>query len=332
MKSWHEANRKEAIRYGAMSEIERSVAKPEGLPAMADLNDLYLFGRVVEAGGFAAAERLTGIPKSRLSRRIAALEKSLNVRLIQRTAHRFHVTEVGQSMYRHARSIAEEAQAAVAVAGEALSEPGGLIRVSASVLMGELLLAGWLGDFVRQYPKVRVHLDLSNRFVDLLAERLDLVIRYSSTPLQSADVVARTLGTSGMVLVGSPALLAACGEPADVPDLINFPALGQGSLDSVRPWAFEAADGSTVLHHPQPRFVTDNVLALREAAIRGAGIIQLPLNACEEALRSGALQKLLPHRRSVGTPVYAMYPSRRGMPSGVRALLEFLEERIRATP
>jgi DNA-binding transcriptional LysR family regulator len=298
--------------------------------AIDDLNDLYLYGRVVEAGGFAAAERQTGIPKSRLSRRIAALEKELNVRLIQRTAHQFQVTEIGQSVYQHARSIADEVEAVVATVGATMSEPGGLIRVSSSVLIGELMLAGWIADFMALHPKVRVSLDLSNRFVDLLGERIDLAIRFASKPLPSADVVARLLGISRMVLVGSPALLAAHGEPKDIDDLQRFPALGQGALEAPRPWAFKGADGATVLYQPQPRFSSGNMMALREAAVRGIGIGQLPFDACREALQDGRLELLLEHRESIGTPVYAMYPSRHGVPSGVRALLAFLEERFRS--
>jgi DNA-binding transcriptional LysR family regulator len=85
-----------------------------------------------------------------------------------------------------------------------------------------------------------------------------------------------------------------------------------------------------VLHHPQPRFVSDNVIALRDAAVRGIGLAQLPLDACQQALRDGALKLLLEHHESIGTPLYAMCPSRHGMPSSVRALLTFLEERFRA--
>lgn len=299
--------------------------------AVDDVNDLYLFGRVVEAGGFAAAERLTGIPKSRLSRRIAALERQLNVRLIQRTAQHFQVTEVGQNVYQHARRIADEAETVAATVGEALNEPSGLIRISAPVFTGEAMLSGWLAEFIVKHPRVRVSLDLSNRFVDVLSDRIDLAIRFSSTPLQSADLVARQLGVSIMVLVGSPKLLASLGQPKDIGDLPRYPALAQGTLENARPWAFKGDDGKTILHHPQPVFVTDNILALREAATAGAGLIQLPLESCEEALAAGTLQTVLQHRESAGTPLFAIYPSRRGMPLGVRALLEFLQERLRGT-
>ena len=294
-----------------------------------DLNDLFLFGRVVEAGGFAAAERQTGIPKSRLSRRVAALERQLNVRLIQRTAQHFQVTEVGQSVYQHARRIADEAEAVRATVGDALNEPSGLIRVSASVFTGESVMAAWLAEFVRRYPRVHIALNLSNHFVNLFTERIDLAIRYSSNPLPSEDVVARPLGASRSVLVASPSLIAAHGEPKDMADLSRMPALGQGTLEAVRPWAFKSADGSTVFHPPQPTIVIDNILALREAAIAGAGLIQLPLEACSDALAAGKLSVVLGSLESEATPVYAIYPSRRGVPLGVRVLLEFLEERFR---
>ena len=295
-----------------------------------DLNDLYLFSRVVEAGGFAAAERQTGIPKSRLSRRVAALERQLNVRLIQRSAQNFAVTEVGLAVYQHARRMAEEAEALAMTVGEALNEPRGLIRVSASVLAGESVLAGWLAEYQVQHPRVRIALSLSNRFVDLIAERFDLAIRYSSRPLESADIVARRLGASRMVLAASPRLIDKLGEPADVADLDRFPALAQGTFENARAWTFTAEDGSQIVYQPKPIFVTDNILALRAAAEAGAGVVQIPVEACRDALRAGTLREILAHRPSAMTPVYAMYPSRRGMTAALRSLLEVLEQRFRA--
>jgi DNA-binding transcriptional LysR family regulator len=294
-----------------------------------DLNDLYLFARVVEAGGFAAAERDTGIPKSRLSRRVAALEKQLGVRLIQRSAHAFSVTDVGHSVYRHARAMADEAQSVISTVAETLNEPSGLVRVSSSTLTAELYLAGWLGEFMSRYPKVRVALELSNRFVDLLTERIDLAVRFSTASLASADVVARPVGVSRMVLVASPALLAKHGAPVDFVDLARLPAIGQGTLESVRPWTFKAPDGSAIVHHPEPRLVIENIIALREAAIHGAGVVQLPWDACKGALERGELRLVLEHYLSIGVGVYCVYPTRSGMPAAVRVLLSFLEERFR---
>lgn len=298
---------------------------------MEDLDDLYLFMRVIDAGGFSAAERSTGIPKSRLSRRIAALEARLGVRLIQRSAHSFHATAIGESVYRHARAIADEAEALRATVSQTLAEPSGLIRVSSSLLTGELTLSGWLADFMNLYPKVRISLDLSNRYVDLLEERIDLAIRFSSMPLDSADIVARPIGQAGMALVASPSFLAAHGEPDALEDLGRFSALAQGSLGAIRPWIFKDANGVRLMHQPQARFISDNILALREAALRGAGLVQLPTDACKDALRDGSLRVLLPQLESVGATVYAIYPSRRGMTSAVRTLISYLEERFQAS-
>ena len=297
---------------------------------MQDLNDLALFASVVDAGGYSAAERRTGIPKSRLSRRIAALETELGVRLIQRTANRFFVTEAGERVYRHARSIADEADALAASVAETRDEPAGLVRVAAAPLAGELWLAGWLGEFAVRHPKVRVALSLSNRYVDLLAERYDLALRYSSTPLADADVVARPLGQSGMSLLASPAFLATHGEPADLDALRGLPAVVLGRLEHPRPWAFTGADGEALSFVPPTRFVVNNIVAARAAAIAGVGLAQLPHGAADDALAGGSLREVLAAFAPPLTTAYAVYPSRRGTSAAVRHLIAFLEERMGA--
>lgn len=295
---------------------------------MDKLDDLITFLRVADAGGFSAAERSTGVPKSSLSRRIAALERQLGVRLVQRSSHAFHLTDVGERVYRHARAMADEADAVQATVSESLAEPSGLIRVSSSLLQGELFLARWLGEFMELHPKVRVSLDLSNHYVDMLAERIDLAIRVSGAPLVAADVVARPIGTGTMVLVGSPALVAHHGAPRTLADLDRFPLVAQGQAETIRPWVFRLPDGRETMHLPQPRFTSNNLLAMREAVLAGAGLAQIPQEACRDALREGALVELLPELAPPVSTVYAVYPSRRGLAFAVRTLIDFLEERF----
>lgn len=297
---------------------------------MDSLDDLMAFLRVADAGGFSAAERSTGIPKSRLSRRIAALERQLGVRLVQRSSHAFHLTDVGERVYRHARAMADEADAVRAAVSEALAEPSGLIRVSSSLLQGELFLAGWLADFMALYPKLRVSLELSNHYVDLLAERIDLAIRVAGAPLAAEDVVARPIGTGKMVLVASPVVVERHGLPRSPADLHHFPLVAQGNAETVRPWAFGDAGGRETVYLPPARFVSNNLLALRAAVLAGVGAAQIPLEACRDALRSGALVELLPERAPPVSTVYAVYPSRRGLAFAVRTLIDFLEERFRS--
>src|SRR2546427_460498 len=147
---------------------------------MHDLNDLYYFAMVVDHGGFAAAERALGIPKSRLSRRISQLETDLGVRLLQRSTRRFAVTDVGTSVHRHAQTMLAEAQAAREVVDRLSAEPRGVVRASVPVSLAQMQLPKLLPKFLEQYPKVRLQLNISNRRVDIINEGYDVALRVRS--------------------------------------------------------------------------------------------------------------------------------------------------------
>jgi DNA-binding transcriptional LysR family regulator len=290
---------------------------------MAKLDDLDLFARVVEAGGFAAAERATGIPKSRLSRRVSALETRLGGRLIERSAHSFAVTPVGQVVYRHALAMLGEAEAAEAAVTEAMGEPAGLVRISAALMTGELILAAMLADFAKLHPKVRIALSLSDRFVDLTVERFDLAIRASSAPLANSDLVARRVWESGFLTVASPEYLARAGMPDSPAALSKHDCLGLGTLDTVRRWFFQGAEFAI-----EPRFRIDNLVALAQAAVRGLGLAQVPDYTCHRELAAGTLVRVLEEWELPPSSVYAVYPSRRGLTAATRAVLDYLAERL----
>src|SRR5579862_7619316 len=143
---------------------------------MRDLNDLGLYAAVVTHGGFSAAARALGTPKSRLSRRVAALEAQLGVRLVERSTRRFSVTDTGQDVYRHARAALAEAEAIEEVAMRLKAEPQGLVRVSCPQ-GADRIMATALPDFLRQHPRLRVQVLVSNRRVDLIEEGIDVAIR-----------------------------------------------------------------------------------------------------------------------------------------------------------
>ncbi|HET7796051.1 MAG TPA: substrate binding domain-containing protein, partial [Rhizobacter sp.] len=256
-------------------------------------------------------------------------EAQLGVKLVHRTTHRFQVTEVGRRVFTHAQAIANEAAAVSAAVSDVLAEPSGSLRVSTSPLAAELYLGAWLAEFAMQHPKISLSLETTNRFVDLIGEGIDLALRYAATPMQSEDIVARRIGEGRMVLVGAPVLFKGVGEPRDIGDLPSYPALGLGGVGAVRPWTFRADSGDELIYQPTPRLVSDSVPALREAALRGAGLVQLPSAACAQALRSGSLHAVLTARDSLPTPLYAMYPSRQGMTSALRTLVDFVEERFK---
>lgn len=296
---------------------------------MLDLDDLALYARVVEAGGFTAAGRASGIPKSRLSRRIAALEDRLGVRLIQRSARSFAVTQVGEVVYGHAQKMVSEAEAAEAAANEVLSEPSGTIRISASVMMGELILAQLLAEFAQTYPKVKISLSLTDRFVDVAAERYDLAIRASSGPLTNSELVARLIWQTQFIVVASPKFLAAHGTPKKPDDLLNAPCVGLGSGDMERKWPFRhPSTGVSSELAVDSRLTVDNLIACVQAAVHGLGFAYVPDYTCHRELIAGSLRPVLTEWAPAPGPVHAVYPSRRGVTSAVRHLIDFLAERM----
>jgi DNA-binding transcriptional LysR family regulator len=295
---------------------------------MDNLNDLYLLVRVVEARGFSAAERATGIAKSRLSRRIAALEARLGARLVNRDTHSFDLTPLGETVYRHARNMVTEAQNVQLAVDDALAEPSGVIRVNASLLMGETILSGLLAEFATRYPRVRFHLTLTNRYVDLIAERIDLAFRAASAPLEPEDVVAREIALAPNVLVGSPELIALCGDPDAPTALATFPCLAYGTPQALREWRFVSPDGEPVEQRVDPIFIVENFVALREAAVAGLGFAQIPRYICAASIEQGRLVEAMRAWPSQPAKYYAIYPSRRGTAPAIRMLIEFVKEQL----
>src|SRR5690349_5838598 len=180
---------------------------------MQDLNDLFYFSIVVEKNGFAAAGRALGIPKSRLSRRIAQLEERLGVRLLQRSTRRFSVTDAGQRFHRHCQAVIAEAQAAEDAVAVLASEPRGLVRLSCPVSIVQNVMARVLPGFAEKYPQVKLLILSTNRRVDLINENVDVAVRVRFKLDTDADLVVRTFGHSHSLLVASPTYLERHGRP-----------------------------------------------------------------------------------------------------------------------
>lgn len=296
---------------------------------MQDLNDLFYFARVVEQGGFAAAARTLGVAKSKLSRRIALLEERLGVRLIQRSTRRFSVTEVGQSFYSHCKAMLVEAEAAEEAIEVTRSEPRGTVRMSCPVMLLDTLVGGMVADFMVRYPGVEIHLESTNRRVDLLGERMDLAIRVRPPPLEDSDLVMRVLAERSQCLVANPALIARFGMPEVPADLARFPTLGLGLPQGEHVWRLYGPDDAYVALPHQPRLVTRGMLALRAAALAGVGVVHLPTMFVSEYLASGELIHVVPQWAPRPEIIHMVFPSRRGLLPSVRALMDYLAERFR---
>jgi len=296
--------------------------------ALQDLNDLYFFAAVVEHGGFSAAGRALGVPKSRLSKRVAQLEERLGVRLLQRTTRRFVVTEVGERFYAHCRAVLEEAQAAQDAVDELRAEPRGVVRLSCPVSLTQTVLADVLPNFLALYPKMQVRVVSSDRRVDVIGEGYDLAIRVRTKLDTDANLVVRSFGQSRTLLVASPTLLNALGRPTVPAELSKLPGLSMREHEGAQVWELVSATGQQVNVEMQARLITGDFAVLLESARRGFGVTLLPDFVCAPAITRGDLEVVLPDWSVPEGIMHFVYPSRRGMLPGVRALVDFLAERL----
>ncbi|SDK44833.1 DNA-binding transcriptional regulator, LysR family [Pseudomonas indica] len=285
------------------------------------LDDALIFTRVVECHSFTQAAQSLGMQKSTVSRRIALLEERLGVRLLNRTTRKLRLTEVGQAYYDRCRQIMLDFAEAEQAVMQLQQEPSGLLRITAPIEFGQLLLGRVLGEFMRQYPQITAEVELTSRYVDPVEEGVDIAIMVGQP--QDSTLIGRKLFETARRLCASPGYLAAHGTPRTVQDLANHRAILLPH-DSPRYWPVQ---GESV---PCQRVLScNNITFAREAAMAGAGIAGLPLLITEQAVRSGRLVELLPEARLPVGELYAVYPSRRFQAMKVKAFLDFLMGNLR---
>ena len=294
---------------------------------MDDLNDFYYFVKVVDHGGFSKAGLALNIPKSRLSRRIAELEARYDIRLLQRSTRHFSVTQTGHEFYARCLAMLVEAEAAREVMERKQSEPQGIVRLSCPTTLLEYRIGNLVSDFMVAYPKVQVHLEATNRQVDVLGEGLDLALRVRFPPLDDSDLVMRVLGESPQRLVACPKLLEGRSLPRHPAELGTLPSLDWGPPRD-HTWHLEGPEGMTAQVRHSPRYITDDMTALRQAALRGVGIVQLPCMVVDQDLQRGALVDIMPGWAPKVGLIHAVFPSRRGVLPSVRLLIDYLATHI----
>ena len=306
-----------------------------------DADDLLLFARVAESGSFSRAAERVQLPKSTVSRRIAALEKRLGERLLQRTTRKLVITEFGQGVLDHARALSEEVDAALAFALSRQARPSGRLRVSMPGDFASTALERPLAEFIRDYPEVSLELDLSPRRVDLIGENFDLAIRMGALP-DDAQLAARRLATFTTGLYAAPSLLREHGEPLAPEALRTMPALMLLSRagDPV-PWqlslreaaaadaprasaskARRAASEHTIV--PQQHVRANSPDVLIRLARSGAGVVAVADFFAEPYLARGELQRILPDWCLPDADCWAVFPGRRLMPAKTRAFIDMM--------
>ena len=287
-----------------------------------DLNDLRFFAAVVEHGGFSAAGRKLGLPKSRLSKRVAELEAQLGVPRLQRTTRKLVITPVGERFYGHARVALEAAQAAHHAVAELRAEPQGLVRVSAPISLAQTVLGPIVSRYLAAHPKVRLQVFASNRRVDVVGEGYDVALRVRERLSEEVELVARTVGIDRNVLVASPAFLDRVGRPESPHDLERLPVLSYLEREESS-WELARGDERARVT-VAPRLACGDFPLLVQAAIAGLGIALLPATTCGAEITRGELEPVLPEWSAPFGILHFVYPSRRGLLPAVRAFIDAL--------
>jgi DNA-binding transcriptional LysR family regulator len=295
---------------------------------MQDLNDMLFFAEVVDQGSFAAAGRTLGIPKSRLSRRVADLEERLGVRLLQRTTRKLSLTQAGEIYHRHCVAMREQAEAADEAVARVQTEPRGTVRVSCPVTLAQTTIGLVLPRFLAAHPQVRVDMLVTNRVIDLVAESVDVALRVRSGMDDSGSLVVKSLGPTHGTLVASPQLLQRHGQPTRPEELRNLPTVAMSAADGRTSWRLLGPQGQEHEFQSQPVYTADDLLTLKFALLQGTGMSVLPDYMCSEELRDGRLVPVLPGWAPPAAKVLAVFPSRRGMVPAVRRVLDFLGENV----
>ncbi|HEY0525123.1 MAG TPA: LysR family transcriptional regulator [Stellaceae bacterium] len=286
------------------------------------LEDIETFVRVVDAGTLTEAARRLGISKSVVSRRLSELERTLGVRLLQRSTRHLGLTHTGAAFYERCVAILADLGEAVDAVTEQTGELKGHLRLAVPVSFGILHLGSALCGFMQKHPGVSLDLDLNDRYVDLVSEGYDMAVRIGRLP--DSSLIARRLATSRRVLCCSPAYAARRGLPERLADLAGHDCLTYASSTGQQlQWQFQ--NGNEIERvRVDSRFHANNGDVLRDAAVGGLGITVLPTFLVADPIGRGQLQIVLPDCEPVPGNVYAIYPQNRHLSAKVRGLVDHL--------
>jgi len=294
---------------------------------MLDLKDVFYFVQVVDRGGFTSAGQSLRLPKSTLSHRIQELETALGVRLINRTSRQFAMTEVGAEFYQYAVALLQSAEEAEGAVRHRLAEPSGVVRVTTAVEIAQFALRDLIPVFLNAHPKVSVVEIATDKMVDIVGEGFDVAIRGHTAALQSSNLVQRAIaGVPWFLFAGRDYLerMKAPGHPGDLARHSTISMVRSGPAQ----WNLRGPDNNQVTVPIEPRFQSNNMVTLKQAACANLGVAALPGYICRAELQAGTLVQILPEWTAADARISALMPYRTGLLPAVRSFVDFLAAEI----
>lgn len=295
---------------------------------MDHLHRMAVFARVIEVGSFSGAARSLGVAKSAVSRHVGLLEEHLNVRLLNRTTRKLHLTEAGEEFYGSCKRILEEADQAVRRARDVQGEMIGTLRMTLPIDFGRRFVLPHLIEIAQEHPRLDLRLLFQDNEVDLVAQGIDLAVRIGRLP--DSSLVARALGPVSSCIVASPCYLEANGTPTTPDEIKNHRWIVYSRLGPVNKVRLQAGDQLTEIA-VDPRIQADSGAVMADMARAGLGVTLLPTWFVEDDLAAGRLVHLMPAWSNLDRKVYAVYPAKRLLASKVRHVIDVLAEAFKDT-
>jgi len=293
---------------------------------MDKLGAMRVFLRVIQTGSFSAAAREQNTSQATVSKKVAALEDNLGVKLITRTSRELSLTQAGQEYYEHCTTIIQEIEEVEASVRSQVSSPTGTLRIAAPAPLARILLAPLIAEFLSEYPEIEIDMVIDERHIDLVAEGIDIAIRARN--LEDSTLIARPLFSNPLLLVASPSYIEKHGMPKHPLDLKGHDCIVYTFNRSLNNWHFSNTD-QQISVPVRGVFRSNSGETNLEMALAGLGITQLPIWMIDEYLKTGELVTVLEGFPSDSIPINAIYPQSRHIPLKVRCFVNYLQEKLR---
>jgi DNA-binding transcriptional LysR family regulator len=288
-----------------------------------------VFTKVVETRSFTGAGEQLGLPKSTVSRKLAQLEERLGVRLVQRTTRKLALTDIGEAYYERCARIVADLAAAEQLVTDMQATPRGRIRITAAIDLSTRYLGSMIAEFLAHHPDIYIELEATDRMVDLIEEGFDIAVRFGALP--ESTLIARKLCTIDGVLCAAPSYLARRGTPTTIEELEDHDRILFTPSPRIQSWTMVRGDASFEFGRPA-HFASNNVGAIHEATLSGAGIAMLSDFMIAADVAGGTLVPILPEWRGRTTDVHAVYPARQNLPPRLTLFLDHLSKSLNPPP
>ncbi|UYL09796.1 LysR family transcriptional regulator [Bdellovibrio sp. SKB1291214] len=290
-----------------------------------DLNQIRTFVKLVQAGSFTKAAEVLHQPKSRVSRRLAALERDLGIQLVYRTTRQFQLTDAGRAYYERSRGLVEGLESISAELSEEVADVSGWLKVTASDDMGVLNLPDIFADFAKQHPRVRFELLLSQAYVDLVKESVDVAVRIGI--LKDSNLRVKRVATLKSIIIASPGFMERYRQADDFENISTLPFLTMNSQNKLEVWRI--SDGKKMTVKVDPVMTANNPNMIVQMAIHGRGIAMVPEFIAAEHIRAGRLVQIHRGFRGQEIPISLVSPEQKEIPMKTKKFIDFAAKRLK---